>query len=324
MPKPIISSDEEFEFLSNFYPAPIVWCNKTYATSEHLFQALKTFDSHEAERIRLAPTPGKAKRLGKKASLREDWEDVKVHIMEAVLLEKFKQNPHLLVWLTATYPCELIEGNNWHDNEWGACFCYTCADIEKKNVLGNLLMKIRTDSTEITSSSFEQWAKDFKRNHPIQHWIDSLHPDGIFGYALSFALLKPWKIVAEAGRRIKWAWQRVFRGWDDRVIWSIDYYLAEMIPFWILELKKNKRGVPTIMFSKDDYTGENYEVSDEVIEKRSGEYNEILDNIIAGFVCYKKMHDMEYKHKSAEWIACDEIFDRGLDLFKEYFGTLWD
>jgi len=180
------------------------------------------------------------------------------------------------------------------------------------------------DNTEITSSSFEQWAEDFKRNHPIRHWIDSLYPDGICGYATHYFLSHPWIFFPWAWRRMRWAYQRVFRGWDDRVIWSIDYHLAEMIPIWLLELKKNKRGVPSIMFSRDDYTGENYEVSDEVMGERRKEYDEILQEIRAGFLAWTEIDEECLIPNSDEYEELCATFEKGFDLFKEYFGTLWD
>ena len=37
------------------------------------------------------------------------------------------------------------EGNNWHDNYWGNCSCEKCEKIIGKNMLGKILMRIRTD-----------------------------------------------------------------------------------------------------------------------------------------------------------------------------------
>ena len=37
----------------------------------------------------------------------------------------------------------LIEGNNWHDNYWGKCYCAKCTKIDGQNKLGAILMKLR-------------------------------------------------------------------------------------------------------------------------------------------------------------------------------------
>jgi predicted NAD-dependent protein-ADP-ribosyltransferase YbiA (DUF1768 family) len=55
------------------------------------------------------------------------------------------QDPKLRAMLLATGNEELIEGNTWHDNTWGDCSCDACKDIEGKNMLGKLLMKVRDE-----------------------------------------------------------------------------------------------------------------------------------------------------------------------------------
>lgn len=130
----------EYAFLSNFYPTTIKWEGETYPTLEHAFQAAKTYDSQERQSLRQAHSPGKAKQLGRQVTLRPDWEKVKTDIMRTLLLQKF-QIPTLRTSLLATGNAQLIEGNNWHDKFWGACFCAKCGG--GKNVLGKLLMEVR-------------------------------------------------------------------------------------------------------------------------------------------------------------------------------------
>lgn len=128
---------DEYEFLSNFYPSPIYDdAGKEYPTVEHYFQAMKTFNPQKREFIRLAESPGKAKRIGRLVQLREDWEDRKLDIMEKALIQKF-QIPKLREKLLATGKEELIEGNFWNDTYWGIC------KGEGENHLGKLLMNIR-------------------------------------------------------------------------------------------------------------------------------------------------------------------------------------
>ena len=70
-----------YRFLSNFYPCQIKWEGKWYPTSEHAFQAAKTFDRHERELIRKLRTPGMARTAGRSVSLRADWEKKKIDII---------------------------------------------------------------------------------------------------------------------------------------------------------------------------------------------------------------------------------------------------
>ena len=56
---------------------------------------------------------------------------------------KFKQNNDLAELLLKTKYLKLVEGNKWHDNYWGQCYCYKCSNIKGYNILGIMLMKIR-------------------------------------------------------------------------------------------------------------------------------------------------------------------------------------
>lgn len=139
--------DGQYAFLSNFYdsPLPTNGGEVIYPTVEHYFQAMKTENPREREKIRLAPTPGKAKRLGRNVNLRADWEEVKQSVMKYALIKKFNNNPELKSLLLETGDAELVEGNDWHDNYWGNCSCAKCANIPGANHLGKLLMEIRED-----------------------------------------------------------------------------------------------------------------------------------------------------------------------------------
>lgn len=133
-----------YRFLSNFYPVDIFYDGKVYPSSEHLYQALKTHDLENREKVRLCSTPLQAKRLGYKIKIRPDWESIKFDCMVKMLLLKFKQNRNLLLDLLGTGERLLIEGNTWHDNEWGSCVCYRCLDKNGKNLLGRALMLVRS------------------------------------------------------------------------------------------------------------------------------------------------------------------------------------
>lgn len=139
MIEPITSFSGEYDFLSNFYPVDIPHEGLVYPSVEHAYQAMKTFDPDERKRIRLAKTPGKAKRLGAKVFLWERWDMYKEEIMMHFCHEKFNniRNPDLVKRLLQTGSRKLIEKNNWGDKYWGVC------DGEGLNKLGEILMDIR-------------------------------------------------------------------------------------------------------------------------------------------------------------------------------------
>jgi hypothetical protein len=141
---------------------------------------------------------------------------------------------------------------------------------------------------ETVEETFARWDREWKKKHPILDFIDTkiLKDKSIADYRGTHALLHPWLIMEYAYRKIKHAWQRVFRGWDDTVIWSIDYYLAEKIPLWIRRLKEDKEGVPNMMFKEgDEIVHEDGRVfpSDKSMERAEKEYDDILDKIAYGF-----------------------------------------
>jgi len=133
----------EFSFLSNFYPSPITLFGITFPTVEHFYQAAKATNEEDTARIAAAETPGQAKRLGRITRLRSDWESIKIDVMRLGLEEKFK-DPLLRLKLLDTGNTPLVEGNFWHDNTWGNCQCEKCQTILGRNILGKLLMDLRT------------------------------------------------------------------------------------------------------------------------------------------------------------------------------------
>lgn len=133
----------EYAFLSNFSSHPVLIANKIWPTTEHYYQAMKTHDPHQVELIRCASTPGEAKSLGRKCTIRDDWEHVKLVVMYEALNAKFQPGSQLGKMLLDTGDDMLIEGNYWHDQYWGNCMCKTHKDIPGQNQLGKQLMVIR-------------------------------------------------------------------------------------------------------------------------------------------------------------------------------------
>lgn len=151
----ITSFTEENAPLSNFWPfvhgkpiAPLLDIEIegiVFPTSEHGFVALKTLSRKTRRKISEIPTPGQAKRFGRRLVLRPDWESVKMQAMETVLRKKFR-DPDLRRFLINTAPARLIEGNTWGDKFWGAVWIN--GEWVGQNNLGKLLMKIRGDITD--------------------------------------------------------------------------------------------------------------------------------------------------------------------------------
>ncbi len=149
---PIKRFIEPYGFLNNFYESLIVYKDKPYQTAEHLFQSFKTKNKSERERIQLSQTPYHAKSIGRTVKLRKDWLKVRYKMMEMAVKLKFAQHMILSQALLDTGERALIEGNRWHDNYWGDCYCPKCKKIEGENQLGKILMQIREGTLKNVSN----------------------------------------------------------------------------------------------------------------------------------------------------------------------------
>lgn len=135
----------QYEAFSNFFERDIEFGGLTYGSAEAAFQAQKTMEPEERKKISRM-SPSQAKRYGGPQgpiSLRSDWEKVKDALMRQIVAAKFRQHRDLQELLLSTDHAYLTEGNTWHDNEWGDCFCPRHAETTGKNKLGHILMDLR-------------------------------------------------------------------------------------------------------------------------------------------------------------------------------------
>jgi len=136
---PILGFEGEWRFLSNFHPSRVQYEGITFDTVEHAFQAAKTLDVGQRMLIAGEATPGKAKRAGRKVTLRGDWEDIKYGVMRTLVALKFMSNPDLALRLLATDDRHLAEENGWNDQLWGQ------TNGVGRNWLGLILMEVRAE-----------------------------------------------------------------------------------------------------------------------------------------------------------------------------------
>jgi ribA/ribD-fused uncharacterized protein len=140
----------QWAFLSNFHPWPLRWDGADWPTAEHAFNGGKTLDPAWRERIRGASTPREAKRLGRAAPLRPDWDTrVRYEVMREVIAAKFAHEARAEA-LLSTGGALLVEGNRHHDDHWGWCLCGrpACA-APGQNHLGRILMHRRDELADV-------------------------------------------------------------------------------------------------------------------------------------------------------------------------------
>jgi N-glycosidase YbiA len=123
--------------LSNFAVTPIELDGELWPSVEHYFQAQKTAKPGDSEAIRRARTPRDGKRMGRIASSRSDWDELKVGVMLHALRAKFTQHPPLRELLLSTGDRPIFEDSPT-DRIWG----YRNGGL---NLLGKALMQIRDE-----------------------------------------------------------------------------------------------------------------------------------------------------------------------------------
>lgn len=137
-PPEIVRFRDTYAFLSNGYPAPMVCHGLTFPNAEAAFQAARCKAAKDRLRF-LHCDSGRAKAIAASVQPRDDWEDVKVQVMEDILLEKFRQHPLLAKQLLETGSAFLVNGHTGKDLFWGV----ELYRFRGENWLGKLLMKIR-------------------------------------------------------------------------------------------------------------------------------------------------------------------------------------
>lgn len=181
---PVITRFEGFyAYLSNFSPSVVEMYGEQFPTCEHAFQAAKwppvlndtsrsLINAQMRERVRRAPTPGIAKRLGhtRLPLIRADWDEFRLEAMLVLIRRKFGLVPMTSSTATAdahkrgetllgTGEQTLVEGNTWGDDFWGAIWqgragvpsdatvwateAHGDLALVGQNELGRTLMKVR-------------------------------------------------------------------------------------------------------------------------------------------------------------------------------------
>lgn len=129
-------------FLSNTFPCQVPFEDLTYPSVDHAFWAARTLDLELRGLIHRQVFPAIARRIGRGAPARPDWDDVEEAVMVRLLRTKFARED-LRGHLLGTDGAELVHGGVHEDRHWGAV--HAEGRWIGENRLGILLMRIRDE-----------------------------------------------------------------------------------------------------------------------------------------------------------------------------------
>lgn len=130
---------QPFEALNNFSAHAVEFEGALYPTSEHAYQAVKYSDTTGKDEIRKAKSPVLAKHVANvkfRHVRRNDWDEVKLDVMEKILRAKLDQHEEVREVLLKTGG-DLIAEDSPIDDFWGL------GKNKDGENLGRLWMKIR-------------------------------------------------------------------------------------------------------------------------------------------------------------------------------------
>lgn len=149
--------------------------------------------------------------------------------------------------------------------------------------------------------------------------------------------------------KIKWAYQRVTRGWCDRDLWNLDCWFMDTVVPMLKAFKKNKSGHPGWMTAERwDYIlsemithFENYDESNPINHNDKWEkYFEIMtkdyenEDDLSKFLAMVNTNECTEEQKKAKvaWLVKENTIKnfrerekrQAFELLCEYFEYLWD
>lgn len=133
----------EFYPFDNFSSFKVEWNGYLFSSVEEAYQAASFMGSDEelVEKIKKSHFADEAQRIAyaNRDKRREDWDDVKVSIMEELLRLKIEQNPYVKKKLLQTGDYMIVEDSP-KDDFWG-----WGPNRNGQNNLGKLWMKLREE-----------------------------------------------------------------------------------------------------------------------------------------------------------------------------------
>ena len=172
-------------------------------------------------------------------------------------------------------------------------------------------MKKHNDETfELAEDVFARWDKENAK------WYNKY-------FAIPFHTFI--NTIKNSPSEVKWFYQRGSRGWSDRSAWSIDIWLVDNLIPMLERLKKEKPGTPLSMFKKKDGVDKGGIPTDEASVLAEQRWDNVLNEILYGLKCAKKIQDLDYDYKDKELSKqLTKSSRRSFELIGKHLFNLWD
>jgi len=172
------SNEKPYGVLSNLYKRSLVFESQSYPTAEHAYQAGKARKESVREWLMNAPTPALLAMAAHGLytwDITPNWSKTKFDRMRGVLRSKFTQHKDLYDLLLSTGESRLVEAatvDNAVNRLWGE------VNGRGQNMLGVLLMELRTELRKEGNTDIEQTAAGRLKAEPAKTYQDvELIPD---------------------------------------------------------------------------------------------------------------------------------------------------
>jgi ribA/ribD-fused uncharacterized protein len=158
------ANERPYGAFSNLFRRSINFEGRVYPTAEHAYQAGKARKEEVREWILSAPTPGLVAMAAHGLytwDIVPDWSQIKYDRMRQVLRAKFTQHDDLRQLLLSTGGARIVEAGrvaNVVNCTWGE------VNGKGRNMLGLLLMELRTELIETSSAARPKTESTFPRN----------------------------------------------------------------------------------------------------------------------------------------------------------------
>jgi len=166
------------------------------------------------------------------------------------------------------------------------------------------------ETFELTEDVFARWDKENAK------WYNKY-------FAIPFQRFI--QAIKDSPSEVKWFYQRGSRGWSDRSAWSIDTWLVDNLIPMLERLKNNKHGTPASMFRKKDGVDKDGNSTDEAHRLAEQRWDNVLNEIIYGLKCAKKIEDSDYDYEDKELSKqLTKSSRRSFELIGKHLFSLWD